>query len=80
MPSVWNNGMLEYWPPVRSAFGSERILGIKTETTYLNCKNSFKPIIPLLHYSIIPLFQLGEAPKFYLILSSSDKPAVLPWF
>jgi hypothetical protein len=34
--------MLEYW-------------GKEQEINHLNCNNSFKPIIPLLHHPIIPI-------------------------
>ena len=39
----WNVGMLEYWE------------GIEAKIIYLNEQKSFKPIIPLLHYSITPI-------------------------
>jgi len=42
----WNARMLEYW-------------GYGRKYTILIVKNSFKPIIPLLHYSTIPI---GEKP------------------
>jgi len=46
------------WQPVY-AIGMEYwnigILGVKAEINYLNFKNSFKPIIPLLHHFIIPI-------------------------
>ena len=32
------NGMLECWPPVRSAYNLEKILGIKVEGKHFNCK------------------------------------------
>jgi hypothetical protein len=37
------------------------ILGIKTKTTYLK---SFKPMIPLLHYSFIPV---GAKPLSFIL-------------
>jgi len=38
----WETGMLEYCEKER-------------EITHLNCNNSFKPILPLFHHSIIPI-------------------------
>jgi hypothetical protein len=69
MPPTWNNGTLEYWKPgtralvpriagegmgLSTAKRVQRILGVKTEGDNSIVKNSFKPIIPLLHYSNIP--------------------------
>jgi len=43
------HGMMEYW--------NTGVLGISAEINYFNCKkkNFFQPIIPLFHYSIIPI-------------------------
>ena len=51
MSSEWKNGMLECCN-IGDEGGSKNIIIIR---------NSFKLIIPLLHYS-----NWGEAPKFYL--------------
>ncbi len=32
------NRRMECWPPDRSAYGSERILGIRAEINHFNCK------------------------------------------
>jgi hypothetical protein len=51
---------MECWPPARRPYGSERIMGRKTEKIkFLKVFNSSKPIIPTFHYS-----NWGEAPKF----------------
>jgi len=57
MQSEWNDGILECWPPARSAYGLERILGVRAEITHFNCKKT--PSKPSFHYS-----NWGEAPKF----------------
>lgn len=46
----WKTGMLEYW-------------GKEQKINPINCYNSFKPIIPLLHYP-----NWYEASKFYYVV------------
>jgi hypothetical protein len=43
----WNVGILGYW--------DIGILGIKAEIKHFNCKKLLQTIIPLLHYSTIPI-------------------------
>jgi len=50
MSSKWNNGMLKY-----------RNIGVKTEGDHSIVNNSFKPIIPILHYSNIPIAERSGA-------------------
>jgi len=45
---------MEYW--------NAGILGLTAEINYLNCQKLLQT-----HHSIIPLFQLGEAPNFVLL-------------
>ena len=54
-----NSGMLEYWPPARKAYASERMMGSKDDIDLKKCP-CFAPIF---HPSIIPAFQLIKGTK-----------------
>jgi hypothetical protein len=49
MPSTWKNGMLECW-------------NIEGKSGNKLFKLSKTPSNPSFHYSIVPLFQLGQSP------------------
>ena len=51
-------GRMECWPPARSAYGSEKILGVREELNYFNCKKLLQT-----HQSITPSFHHSDSER-----------------